>query len=205
MHNGTACTKQELEHSGPVVYVVRNWLNGKKYIGSTVNGYTRFCDHQANLRRGKHHSIILQRAWNKYGEDAFVFEIVEHTTLETLLQREQHYLDQQPEYNASLIAGPKTRLGMKSSPEHRANQSKALKGRISPNKGKHFTEEHKKNLSRAVSLGKKGIKLPAKHREHIRKSLEGKRKSIKHRVNQSNWWKIASKDQREKRLAGFRK
>jgi len=180
-------------------------LNGKKYIGSTVNGYTRFCDHQANLRRGKHHSIILQRAWNKYGEDAFVFEIVEHTTLETLLQREQHYLDQQPEYNASLIAGPKTRLGMKSSPEHRANQSKALKGRISPNKGKHFTEEHKKNLSRAVSLGKKGIKLPAKHREHIRKSLEGKRKSIKHRVNQSNWWKIASKDQREKRLAGFRK
>jgi group I intron endonuclease len=91
--------------------------------------------------------LKLQNAFTKHGEDNFVFEIIEHCTEENLIEREQHYLDQRPEYNISFIAGPKTRYGLKSTPEHLANMSKALKGRISPMKGKKFTVEHKQRLS----------------------------------------------------------
>lgn len=142
MHHEPACNGQ-----GPVVYRIRNLFNGKKYIGSTMNCASRMYYHINSLRRGKSKCLKLQRAFTKSGDDNFVFEIVEHCTKENLLQREQHYLDQRPEYNISFIAGPKTRYGLKSTPEHRANMSKALMGRISPMKGKKFTATHKQRLS----------------------------------------------------------
>jgi group I intron endonuclease len=105
--------------------------------------------HINRLRRGTNSSLKLQRAFNKYGENAFVFEIVEHCTAENLLAREQHYLDQKPEYNISFVAGPKTRFGLKATEQHRANMSKSLKGRVSPMKGKKFNDEHKRKIAAA--------------------------------------------------------
>lgn len=136
---------------GPVVYRIRNLLNGKKYVGSTMNCATRMYFHINRLRKGTNSSLKLQKTFTKYGEDAFVFEIIEHCTANNLLEREQHYLDQRPEYNISFTAGPKTRYGLKSSPEHRARMSQALKGRVSPMKGKKFTAEHKRKIGMANS------------------------------------------------------
>jgi group I intron endonuclease len=128
------------------VYRIRNLVNGKVYVGSTNDWHLRVKQHLSTLRRGVHSSGILQRAYAKYGEAAFVFEIVEIVEPCNLLEREQHYLDQRPAYNISLVAGH-TRLGLKSSPEHCARMSSSLKGRISPMKGKTFSEEHKKKIS----------------------------------------------------------
>lgn len=53
------------------IYAIRNTVNGNAYIGSTTNYKSRWFTHKSLLRKGKHHSFILQRAWDKYGEAAF--------------------------------------------------------------------------------------------------------------------------------------
>lgn len=82
MKNKTSC-----------VYQIVNKVNGKIYIGSTINARSRFCTHKRHLERGIHHSSKLQNAWNKYGSDAFVFNILEMVDVADLQAREQFYLD----------------------------------------------------------------------------------------------------------------
>lgn len=58
------------------VYQIENVNTGKKYIGSSNQIERRFYLHKWDLRRGKHHSTTLQRAWNKYGENSFIFTVL---------------------------------------------------------------------------------------------------------------------------------
>ena len=58
------------------IYEIKNTDNGHCYIGSTVNPKSRWTAHRTNLRGGRHHSFVLQRAWNKYGESKFQFNIL---------------------------------------------------------------------------------------------------------------------------------
>jgi len=140
-----------MTHLSIVIYAIRNKINGKFYIGSTNNIGCRKSAHLSVLRKQKHHSAILQRAYNKYGEKSFLFEIIEVTTEELRVEREQHYLDVlKPEYNSCLFADrPPSLLGREFTPEHKAHLSAALMGRVSPMKGKHFTKEHRRKISEA--------------------------------------------------------
>jgi group I intron endonuclease len=61
----------------PVIYWIKNRLNGKFYVGSTTQRYVRWKTHKKKLRAGTHHCAHLQAAWKKYGEDAFDFSVVE--------------------------------------------------------------------------------------------------------------------------------
>lgn len=54
-------------------YAIKNMVTGDAYVGSTSNWKNRKKSHMSLLRKGKHHSIWLQRAWNKYGANSFVF------------------------------------------------------------------------------------------------------------------------------------
>jgi group I intron endonuclease len=76
------------------VYKITNTLDGKVYIGSTtVSADWRWSTHKALLKTGKHYNIHLQRAWSKYGEKAFTFEIVEQgTTKEDIRQKELSWI-----------------------------------------------------------------------------------------------------------------
>jgi len=136
-----------------VIYAIQNKINGKRYIGSTVNLYNRKHKHLGELRKNIHHSSILQRAYNKYGESAFgfiVLDTLKATDEEEIHKREQEYFDLlNPAYNISRIARQFTRLGLKNSPEHCTRMSKALKGRKSPMEGKKFSKEHRKKISEA--------------------------------------------------------
>ena len=76
------------------IYRIRNIINNKIYIGSAFNFKTREKRHFNQLRKGKHHSVLLQRAFDKYGEENFVFEIIykakeEELNKEDLLKLEQ--------------------------------------------------------------------------------------------------------------------
>lgn len=59
------------------IYKVINVLNNKFYVGSAVDFKRRKRLHWWRLRRGDHANKHLQAAWNKYGEKAFTFVIVE--------------------------------------------------------------------------------------------------------------------------------
>lgn len=88
------------------IYVIRNSINSKVYIGSTVEFRGRFLDHSLDLRKGKHHAIKLQRFCNKYGYDTLTFEILNICpTRDAALELEQIYLDiRKPFFNSSKSA-----------------------------------------------------------------------------------------------------
>lgn len=84
---------QSLSHT-PSVYQIRHIESGKVYVGSTNDPRERCYEHQRLLRNGTHFSRRLQHAWNKHGESAFVFEIIEAVLfVEDLTVREQYWMD----------------------------------------------------------------------------------------------------------------
>ncbi len=114
------------------IYVIRNKANGKIYIGSSKNIRRRMYEHQSELRRGIHDNDHLQKAWHKYGDDAFEFEVLEKCEVAMLTEREQYWIDKTDSnltYNiAKLVTA--TTLGYKHTPETKALMSKLAKGRI---------------------------------------------------------------------------
>src|ERR1700757_2872980 len=80
--------------------------SGKQYIGSAISFSNRWRLHRHHLRKGRHHSRALQRAWNKYGEMAIVFEKIALCPITDLLAIEQAAIDRlKPAYNICLKAG----------------------------------------------------------------------------------------------------
>jgi len=75
------------------VYQIINIINGKIYIGSSIDIRSRWKEHKRELKKNKHHSSYLQRSWNKYGKNNFKFSIIEECDKEETLNREQYYLD----------------------------------------------------------------------------------------------------------------
>lgn len=59
------------------IYKIINVINNKFYVGSAVNLRKRKSRHFSELRNGNHRNRHLQAAWLKYGEQAFVFVVVE--------------------------------------------------------------------------------------------------------------------------------
>lgn len=74
------------------IYLIRNKINGKFYLGSTKDLHKRKLKHFRDLKNQNHHSIYLQRSYNKYGVDNFEFITIE--TSFNYLQREQELLNQ---------------------------------------------------------------------------------------------------------------
>ena len=60
------------------IYKIENIINGKIYIGSSTRLLKRFKEHKRKLLNNTHINSILQRSWNKYGEGAFMFSVIEY-------------------------------------------------------------------------------------------------------------------------------
>jgi group I intron endonuclease len=86
------------------IYRIKNLVNGKCYYGSSKQIEKRFDRHKRELKNDIHINCILQKAWNKYGENNFLFEVVEECNINVLLETEQKYLDLQPEYNIGMTS-----------------------------------------------------------------------------------------------------
>jgi len=81
------------------VYLIKNIIDDKVYVGSSKKLIERLSLHKHQLRNNKHHSIHLQRAWNIYGEKSFIFGVLEVVDEENLLIFEQHYIDYFKSFN----------------------------------------------------------------------------------------------------------
>ena len=108
------------------IYLIKNSVNGRCYLGSSINVKARWASHKSGLRRGIHHSQKLQRAWNKYGEESFEFHLIEIVGDDAdLASCEQRWLDALGAvaygYNINPIAGSVfINSGRALSSEHRA-------------------------------------------------------------------------------------
>ena len=60
------------------VYQIRNLINGKTFIGSSLDLPGKFNSHRFQLACGSHVAAALQADWQKYGADAFAFEVLEY-------------------------------------------------------------------------------------------------------------------------------
>jgi len=117
------------------IYKITNKLNGRFYMGSAKCFKVRRSQHLSLLRKGKHHNIFLQGDFNKRGEEAFVFEVIEviDGTMEQRILIEQTYLDEHYDnqilcYNLSPFAHRNIE-GIKQSQERSKQKSKILKDR----------------------------------------------------------------------------
>ena len=60
------------------IYMCTCIKNNKSYIGQSQDVKLRKCQHLSALRYNKHWNKYLQNAYNKYGEDKFVWEVLEY-------------------------------------------------------------------------------------------------------------------------------
>lgn len=98
------------------IYTIMNTVDSHLYVGSAVDFAARKRVHLHGLRHNKHHSPYLQRAYNKHGEAAFVFTLIEELPRdkELLSTRETYWIQTlKPQYNGNTVTA--TRLGMTNS------------------------------------------------------------------------------------------
>jgi group I intron endonuclease len=159
------------------IYAIRNAINGKFYVGSSVCMAERIRTHKRMLEKGSHHSQKLQRAWAKYGESAFEFLILESVRAEDLLLREQYWIDFHRSatdaggYNICPTAG--NILGVKRSAETREKLSAWQKGiPTGP-----MPDEIKKKIGDA----NRGKEKHAEWRQKLSDAHKGRPKDLAHR------------------------
>jgi group I intron endonuclease len=157
--------QMSLENKGKSgIYRWINTLNGKTYIGSSVNISRRLKDYYS-LSYLEKSEMAICLALLKYGYSNFSFEILEYCDKSVLIEREQYYFNLfEPQYNILKIAG--SRFGLNHSEETRKKISEALSGRLRPDAtkqkiseamiGRIICEETRKKISEA----RKGDKNP---------------------------------------------
>lgn len=166
-----------------IVYLATNRTNGKRYVGITGRGLEhRRAQHERDARRGADSSPLFHMAIRKHGDQNFDWIVlIECSDFESALSEEMRLIGEiRPEYNMS--AGGRGCSGTKRTPEQRERMGVARRG-------KPFSDEHRKNLSKALT-GKKqseitiskrlasrmGKPLSVEHREKIRAALTGRKR-----------------------------
>lgn len=155
------------------IYKITCTITSKLYIGSALNLRRRKEEHFGLLHKNKHGNSHLQRAWNKYGEAAFIFEVIELVLPPFLLEREQHWLDKLHPFNEdgfNILSKAGSALGYKHTPEAIAKISKANVGRkASPETIEKLRQSH---LGQPSHM--KGKTTSLETREKLRQANLGK-------------------------------
>ena len=149
------------------IYKIENKINGKVYVGQSVNIKLRWEKHKSDLINKTHVNIYLQHSFDKYGIDNFSFKIIELCDKSQLSNREIYWIDKlnsfkngynlttggegRPDYEVSDETREKlrvSRIGFKLSEESKAKISKSQTGRKLPDEWKkNISNGHIKNIN----------------------------------------------------------
>lgn len=195
------------------IYLIRNTMSGKVYVGSSIDILSRWRIHTCLLRSNSHSNAHLQASWNEYGKDAFEFSIIEECPEGALMVREMVWIEYYDamnngkgyniEYPDRHIVSEETRRKISEAQKgshHKGgwHHSEETKQRLSETKmgnqytkGKHLSEETKCKISKSRTGNPNCI-------GHI-KSEEGRRRiSEAHKGNQYNKGRIHSEETKRK-------
>lgn len=169
------------------VYKITHIASGKSYIGISKNIERRWIQHKSWANTGKRRSAIYA-AFQKYGIDAFSWQIIEQCQPDQLEIREQHWiavfdtfrngynLTAGGEYNKELSEESRKRMsdahkGKKQSEELIAKRIK--RGENHYGFGKTRNDETKRKISEKLT----GLKQSDETKEKRSKSLTGRKMS----------------------------
>jgi group I intron endonuclease len=166
------------------VYLIRNLINGKGYIGKThVPVAQRFLRHKQAARSGS--KCLLHKAIMKYGESSFSIIALASCPVSLLSDLEEHYIKfcgthSSEGFGYNMTYGGEGSVGCKASPETKAKMAAAKLGK----KRKPFSQDHKAKMAAAKlgnvnGRGRKGQKHSNESRSKIsesRKISNAKRK-----------------------------
>lgn len=109
------------------IYKWTNKLTNDIYIGQSIDLSKRFIRYFNTSYLLNRNSLVISRALLKYGYSNFTLEILEYCDKDSLIAREQFYIDMfNPKYNTLKVAG--SSFGHKHTEETKIKISKALKG-----------------------------------------------------------------------------
>lgn len=191
------------------IYKIVNKINGKFYIGSTINFDKRKERHLYELNNNKHHNIFLQRAFEKYGVDTFEFYVREKevNNVKELQKLEERYINycwkSGTLYNVSKKASggdlisyhPNNndfrKLQSKLAKERYANMSneekeklsEKMKGENNPNFGNRWDDEQKLKASNRMKNDKNSFLYKIKGKTFEELYGEEKAKEIKNKLS----------------------
>lgn len=159
------------------IYMIRNMVNNKCYIGQSKNVDRRLKEHMSKLKRGSHPNTHLQYAYNKYGPEAFDAFLLEPCSIDSLNSEEQRFIaayhSNNPEYGYNMTAGGEG--GREVSPEVTARRIESLH---------RYIEEHPEYIElRRQILAEPEVHqkiVNAMHTEEYRKKMSAVKTGFHH-------------------------
>lgn len=170
------------------IYKITCLIDGRCYIGQSVDINVRLKQHKSNLKNKRHNNKYLQGLFNLYGINNFTFEIIETCTIEELDARETYWINyyggKDSKKNCNFESGGHALKTM--SKELLARQSLSHKGQhSSPN-----TE-----FKKGIVPWNKGKKIDPLIKEKYRQSHLGKKltEETKKKLSEINKGRITGK------------
>jgi group I intron endonuclease len=204
------------------VYRVLNLINGRCYVGSSKNVAKRIRDHRLRLGLGSHANPRLQAGWNKYGEDAFTFEVLEECERDDLEAVEQKYIYEfgahYPRGGYNIREFAYTNRGIPASAKQRQITRDRLSGVKNPKLSAMLKEPKRASASREkLNSFRRDPEVEQRRVEAIRRAYQnpalrqkiaaagnGRRFSDEHRARLSEQAKVRERDRRAQGLVAPR-
>jgi group I intron endonuclease len=133
------------------IYKITNTINNKCYIGVTtkMNPYERWKAHKSAIKNGKG-CPMLMKAFNKYGEEAFKFEILIICFDDDVFYYEEDYIKK---YNSMSPFGYNVATGGKSGKNFLGKKhSEETKKKIGIKSSERFTNQEVRERARQIGI-----------------------------------------------------
>jgi predicted GIY-YIG superfamily endonuclease len=138
-------SKKNLYNVG--IYQIKNNANGMVYIGQSMHLYKRKSEHFSRLRKNKHDNKHLQNAFNKYGSENFIFEILLYCEEFELTKYENAIKNINKDHCYNIRECADSNKGLKHTEQFKKEVSERNKGNTYW-LGKHHTEATKELMSK---------------------------------------------------------